>query len=61
MFSAMQKPEIFGPVLIAGSPLSYWNGEHGRNPMRYSGGFVGGSWLISLLGDLVVANLMALI
>ncbi|MDQ5948157.1 MAG: hypothetical protein QG651_651 [Pseudomonadota bacterium] len=52
MFSAMQKPEIFGPVLIAGSPLSYWNGEHGRNPMRYSGGFVGGSWLISLLGDL---------
>ena len=35
MFSAMQRPDIFGPILIAGSPLSYWNGERGRNPMRY--------------------------
>lgn len=52
MFSAMQEPELFGPILIAGSPLSYWNGEHGRNPMRYSGGMIGGSWLISLLGDI---------
>jgi hypothetical protein len=30
----------------AGSPLSYWDGVHGRNPMRYSGGLLGGSWLI---------------
>ncbi len=52
MFSAMQEPELFGPILIAGSPLSYWNGERGRNPMRYSGGMIGGSWLVSLLGDI---------
>lgn len=52
MFSAMQRPDIFGPILIAGSPLSYWNGERGKNPMRYAGGLVGGSWINSLLGDL---------
>lgn len=52
MFSAMQRPELFGPILIAGSPLSYWNGERGRYPMRYKGGLVGGSWINSLLGDL---------
>lgn len=52
MFSAMQRPDIFGPILIAGSPLSYWNGERGKNPMRYAGGLVGGSWINSFLGDL---------
>lgn len=52
MFSSMQEPELFGPILIAGSPLSYWNGERGRNPMRYGGGMLGGSWLVSLLGDI---------
>ncbi|MBP9742650.1 MAG: DUF3141 domain-containing protein [Burkholderiales bacterium] len=52
MFSAMQRPGIFGPILIAGSPLSYWNGERGRYPMRYTGGLIGGSWINSLLGDL---------
>lgn len=52
MFSAMQQPEIFGPILIAGSPLSYWHGQRGRYPMRYAGGLVGGSWINALLGDL---------
>lgn len=52
MFSAMQHPEIFGPILIAGSPLSYWNGERGRYPMRYKGGLVGGSWINSFFGDI---------
>lgn len=52
MFSAMQRPNIFGPILIAGSPLSYWNGERGRYPMRYKGGLVGGSWINSWIGDL---------
>lgn len=52
MFSAMQRPDIFGPILIAGSPLSYWNGVRGSNPMRYTGGLVGGSWINSFLGDL---------
>jgi Protein of unknown function (DUF3141) len=44
-------PEALG-LLIAGSPLSYWGGVHGRNPMRYSGGLLGGSWLTALTSDL---------
>jgi len=49
---AALRPELFGPIIIAGSPLSYWQGVHGKNPMRYSGGLLGGSWLTALTGDL---------
>ena len=45
-------PELVGPILLAGSPLSYWAGVGGKNPMRYSGGLMGGTWLASLMGDL---------
>ena len=45
-------PELVGPILLAGSPLSYWAGVGGKNPMRYSGGLYGGTWLASLAGDL---------
>ena len=38
--------------MLAGSPLSYWAGVHGKNPMRYLGGLLGGTWLTSLAGDL---------
>jgi len=51
MLLAAQRPELFGPVIIAGSPLSYWAGVHGRNPMRYTGGLLGGSWLTAMLSD----------
>ncbi len=46
------RPELFGPIIIAGSPLSYWAGVRGQYPMRYSGGLLGGSWLTALTGDL---------
>ncbi len=46
------RPELFGPLIIAGSPLSYWAGLRGINPMRYSGGLLGGSWLTALTSDL---------
>ncbi|MEP9349129.1 DUF3141 domain-containing protein [Xanthobacter sp. KR7-225] len=49
---AMLRPDLFGPVLLAGSPISYWQGVHGRNPMRYAGGLFGGSWLTALSSDL---------
>ena len=49
---AALRPELFGPIIVAGSPLSYWAGVHGRNPMRYSGGLLGGSWLTALASDL---------
>ncbi|MBW5798781.1 DUF3141 domain-containing protein [Halomonas elongata] len=52
MMAAALEPDIFGPILIAGAPLSYWAGERGRAPMRYTGGLVGGSWITALLGDL---------
>src|ERR1700722_9708051 len=49
---AAVRPELFGPIILAGAPLSYWAGVHGKNPMRYSGGLVGGPWLTALTGDL---------
>src|SRR3974377_1991002 len=49
---AARRPELFVPIILAGSPLSYWAGVHGRNPMRYSGGLLGGSWLTALSSDL---------
>jgi hypothetical protein len=52
MMLAAIRPEICGPLIIAGSPLSYWAGVHGQNPMRYSGGLLGGSWLTALTSDL---------
>jgi hypothetical protein len=51
MMSAI-RPELVGPIMLAGSPLSYWAGVHGKNPMRYLGGLLGGTWLTSLAGDL---------
>ena len=52
MMLAAIRPELFGPLIIAGSPLSYWAGVRGKNPMRYSGGLLGGSWLAALTSDL---------
>ena len=52
MILASLRPELFGPIIIAGAPLSYWAGVRGKNPMRYSGGLLGGSWLTALTGDL---------
>jgi pimeloyl-ACP methyl ester carboxylesterase len=52
MMVAAMRPELFGPIIIAGSPLSYWAGVRGVNPMRYTGGLVGGSWPATLMSDL---------
>jgi len=52
MMLAALRPELFGPIIIAGSPLSYWQGVHGKNPMRYTGGLLGGSWLTAFASDL---------
>jgi hypothetical protein len=45
-------PDVVGPLLLAGAPLSYWAGVHGTAPMRYLGGLLGGTWLTALSGDL---------
>jgi hypothetical protein len=52
MMLAAVAPELFGPIIVAGSPLSYWTGQSGLNPMRYSGGLLGGSWLTAFTSDL---------
>ena len=52
MMMAAIRPDLVGPILLAGSPLSYWAGVHGHNPMRYLGGTLGGTWLTALAGDL---------
>jgi hypothetical protein len=46
------RPDVTGPMIFNGSPLSYWGGVEGANPMRYRGGLYGGVWLTSLFCDL---------
>ena len=52
MMLAALRPDLFGPIIVAGSPLSYWAGTRGQDPMRFTGGLLGGSWLTALTGDL---------
>jgi hypothetical protein len=52
MIMAALHPEIPGPIMVAGSPLSYWAGVRGKNPLRYLGGVMGGTWATALAGDL---------
>jgi pimeloyl-ACP methyl ester carboxylesterase len=53
---AAADPDDMGPVILIGSPMSYWGGawheEQAPNPMRYAGGLLGGTWLSSLAADL---------
>ena len=52
MMTAAIYPELFGPIIIAGAPLSYWAGWRGKYPMRYTGGMSGGSWMTMMASDL---------
>jgi pimeloyl-ACP methyl ester carboxylesterase len=56
MMLAAADPEDTGPIVINGAPMSYWGGAwaegEGDNPMRYSGGLLGGTWLASYASDL---------
>ncbi len=46
------RPDLTGPLVLNGSPLSYWAGVEGKNPMRYKGGLTGGTWMASFFSDL---------
>jgi len=46
------RPDVAGPMVLNGSPLSYWAGAEGAHPMRYRGGLTGGIWLTSFMTDL---------
>ena len=56
MMLGASDPDDTGPIVINGAPMSYWSGAwsagEGDNPMRYSGGLLGGTWLASLTADL---------
>ncbi|MDJ0511856.1 MAG: DUF3141 domain-containing protein [Methyloceanibacter sp.] len=43
MILAATHPDLMGPVVIAGTPLSYWAGKVGQNPFRYLAGMEGGA------------------
>ena len=47
-----KRPDLVGPMVFNGSPLSYWAGVEGVNPLRYMGGLLGGVWITSLLSDI---------
>lgn len=49
---AAMAPDVLGPIMLNGAPLSYWAGVDGKNPMRYVGGLLGGKWLATLASDL---------
>ncbi|MBH2038182.1 MAG: DUF3141 domain-containing protein [Pseudomonadales bacterium] len=49
---AASRPELPGLIIVNGAPLSYWAGTNGRNPMRYTGGLLGGGWMARLGSDL---------
>lgn len=52
MLMSAAAPDLAGVICIAGSPLSYWAGAKGQNPMRYTGGMLGGSWMAAMASDL---------
>lgn len=52
LMTAALYPDLFGPIIVAGAPVSYWAGWRGQNPMRYSGGMQGGTWPAAMTSDL---------
>ena len=52
MLVAASAPDDVGPIVINGSPMSYWAGTVGENPMRYVGGLRGGAAPALLMSDL---------
>jgi pimeloyl-ACP methyl ester carboxylesterase len=52
MMAACMRPDVVGPIVIAGAPLSYWGGVRGKNAMRYLGGWYGGTWLDRMMSDI---------
>jgi predicted flap endonuclease-1-like 5' DNA nuclease/pimeloyl-ACP methyl ester carboxylesterase len=52
MILAASAPDKVGALSINGSPMSYWAGTNGKNPMRYTGGIVGGITPALMMSDL---------
>lgn len=52
MILAATRPDLTGPLVIAGVPLSPWAGRAGQNPLRYLGGWAGGVLPAQISADL---------
>jgi pimeloyl-ACP methyl ester carboxylesterase len=52
MMLAAARPDIAGPLVINGAPMSYWSGADTGGPMRYTGSLMGGTWVSLFLSDL---------
>ncbi|NLY27394.1 MAG: DUF3141 domain-containing protein [Alcaligenaceae bacterium] len=52
MIVAATAPELVGPIIINGAPMSYWAGKRGANPMRYLGGIAGGALPAVMMADM---------
>ena len=52
MLLAASNPNVTGPVVASGAPLSYWAGVRGKNPLRYSGGLGLGALPAVIASDL---------
>ncbi len=52
MLLAASSPDVTGPVVASGAPLSYWAGTCGKNPLRYSGGLAFGALPAVIASDL---------
>lgn len=49
---AATNPDLTGPIVLNGAPMSYWGGKLGQDPMRYSGGLAGGVAPAMMAADL---------
>ena len=52
MLLAATNPDLTGPIVVNGAPISYWSGARGKNPMRYYGGLYGGVAPVMMMADL---------
>jgi pimeloyl-ACP methyl ester carboxylesterase len=49
---AATNQDLTGPIVLNGAPVSPWAGEVGKDPMRYNGGVLGGTWQPMFWSDL---------
>ena len=48
---AATNPDLTGPIVLNGAPVTSWSGEIGRNPMLCIAGILGGTWQPMFMSD----------
>ncbi len=49
---AALNPDLNGPIILIGAPVSTWAGRVGENPMRYNAGVLGVTWNAMYYSDI---------